>query len=160
MIGIFGKKDSKVDNSGAKKLTTSNGKVKKDANVKVGGSFEDNGLKFTVNGAELDYKFNDEYGIYKLEEGKVYLKVDFTFENTGESDKYVSTSDFDCYADNTECKKKFISKVTGDFINTNLSKGRNVSFSVLYVIPTEAKMIELEYTANLWSDDHIIVKIK
>jgi hypothetical protein len=167
--GSDDEKKAKIDNSGAStsKKSTSTDKAqknatkdKKDGVVKVGGSFEDNGLKFSVNNAEMDYKVKDQYGIYKLDDGLVYLAVDFTFENTGDSDKYVSIYDFKCYADNKSCEQQFVTEDTGDFINTNLSAGRNVAFKTLYAVPADAKSIELEYESNVWTDEKVVVKIK
>lgn len=128
--------------------------------VQIGGSYEGEGLKFTVNDAEIGYKFKDKFGMYKLDEGMTYVMVDFTFENTGKSDRYVSIYDFKCYADNTACEQKFVTDVTGDFINTNLSSGRNISFKTLYAVPENANAIELEYEANIWTDEKIVVQIK
>lgn len=166
--GSDDKKESKIDNSGASAKTENTSsdstedttKDKNDDVVQVGGSFEDNGLKFTVSSAEVDYKVNDEYGLYKLDDGLVYLAVDFEFENTGDSDKYVSIYDFKCYADNTACEQQYVTSETGDFINTNLSAGRNVSFKTLYAVPADATSIELEYEANVWTDEKVVVKIK
>lgn len=167
--GSNDEKKAKIDNSGAStsKKSTSTDKAKKNATkdkedgvVKVGGSFEDNGLKFSVNSAEMDYKVKDQYGVYKLDDGLVYLAVDFTFENTGDSDKYVSIYDFKCYADNKSCEQQFVTEDTGDFINTNLSAGRNVAFKTLYAVPADAKSIELEYESNVWTDEKVVVKIK
>lgn len=171
IFGVAGSgddKSSKVDNSKAtgtiQSDTTTETSTDDSADdseiVQVGGSYEDNGLKFTVNNAELDYEFDDQYGFYTLDDGLVYLKVDFTFENTGDSDKYVSIYDFDCYADNTTCEQQYVTDVTGDFINQNLSSGRNVSFTCLYAVPAEASSIELEYTSNVWTSDKVIVQIK
>lgn len=128
--------------------------------IKVGGSFEKKGLKFTVTDAELDHQIDDEYGLYKLNDGLVYLMVSFTFENTGDGDKYVSIYDFNCYADNQECEQEYITSETGDFINTNLSSGRSTSFKTLYAVPADASSIELEYETNMWTDEKVIIKIK
>lgn len=162
---------SKIDNSNATSVT-SNTNTETSSNsvedvqesssnvVQVGGSFENDGLKFTVNSAELDYNFEDKYGFYELDDGLVYLLVDFTFENNGNSDKYISIYDFDCYADNTDCEQKYVTDVTGDFINANLSSGRNKSFKTLYAVPADASSIELEYEPSFWSDEKIIIQIK
>jgi hypothetical protein len=178
IIGIAGggsddKKESKIDNSNASSTSeTSKTTATEDSNsddrenntnnsvVQVGGSFEDKGLKFTVNEAALDYQIEDKYGLYKLDDGLVYLLVDFTFENTGDSDKYVSIYDFKCYADNTTCEQQYVTDTTGDFINTNLSAGRNCSFKTLYAVPADASSIELEYEANIWTDEKVVVQIK
>jgi len=167
--GGNGDKESKIDNSAVNNDSAATEETTKDTEatvedefVKVGGSFEDNGLKFTVNDADLDFQItDDEYGLYDLDEGLHYIKVDFTFENTGSSgDKYVSIYDFDCYADNTTCEQQYVTSVTGDFMNANLSPGRNVSFSILFAVPDGAESIELEYTSNIWSDEKVVVKLQ
>ena len=185
ILGVIGsiagggddEKKSKIDNSGESTTETASQKdeaeVKEEdlsteeessgeETVKVGGSFEDNGLKFTVDGADLAYEItDDEYGFYTLDEGFHYVKVDFSFENTGDKgDKYVSIYDFDCYADNSTCEQQYATSVTSDFMNTNLSPGRNVSFSTLYAVPDGAEKIELEYTSNVWTDEKVIVELQ
>lgn len=128
--------------------------------VELGDSFETGGLKIDFTKCELDFKVSDDkYELYKPAEGKKYISVSFKFENTGDDDKYVSVSDFDCYADNETCEQKIISKVS-DFINTNLSKGRTVSFDVIYEVPKDAKEIELEYEADFWTDEKVIIKVQ
>lgn len=47
-----------------------------------------------------------------------------------------------------------------DFINTNLSKGRNISFKTYYEVPINAEKIELEYETNIWTNKKIIIKLK
>lgn len=47
-----------------------------------------------------------------------------------------------------------------DFINANLSSGRNVSFDVFFIVPSDAEEIELEYTENVWTDEKIIIKLQ
>lgn len=126
--------------------------------ISEGQSFENNELKVTINDVNTDFSDYDK-DWYSPEEGKKYIEVSFTFENTGDSgDKYVSVYDFDCYADNTLCDQTY--NFGGDFINTNLSAGRNVSFSTYYIVPTDATNIELEYTANIWTDEKVVIKVK
>lgn len=116
-------------------------------------------MKVTINDTNTNYTdYDDEYGWYKLDDSKKYIEVSFTFENTSDSDKYVSIYDFDCYADNTKCEQSF--NFGNDFINANLSSGRNVSFSTYYVVPSDANSIELEYTADIWTDEKVIVKVQ
>ena len=127
--------------------------------VTVGNSFEARGLKVTLNDANTDFTdYDDEYGVYKPEDGYKYISASFTFENTGDSDRYVSIYDFDCYADGTLCEQSY--NFGGDFINANISSGRNVSFDTYYVVPVESNSIELEYTSNIWTNEKVIIKIK
>lgn len=125
--------------------------------ISKGQSFDNNGLKVTIDDVNNDYTDYDK-DWYSPEEGKKYIEVSFTFENTGDGDKYVSIYDFDCYADNTLCEQTY--SFGGDFMNTNLSSGRNVSFSTYYVVPTDANNIELEYTSNIWTDEKVVIKVQ
>ena len=87
------------------------------------------------------------------------LDVDFTFENIAEKgDKYVSVSDCDCYADNSACEQQYIGD--SDFINTNLSPGKNVSFTAYYEVPKDAKKVILEYRASFWTDKKVTINLK
>lgn len=175
-VSSNGNKKDKIDNSGAASASASSAPTAGDdpssqsssssssseESVKVGGSYEGNGLKFTVNAADTAFVVPDDtYGMYKLDSGLHYVKVDFTFENTGSSgDKYVSIYDFKCYADDSACEQKFVNSVTGDFMNTQLSPGRNKSFSTLYAVSDGAKKIELEYTSNVWTNKKIRIDLQ
>lgn len=131
-----------------------------DSPLTVGSSFEKNGLKITLNEASADFKdYKNDYGINTPEDGTKYVMTSFTFENNGDSDAYVSIYDFKCYADNTSCDQVY-SLDDSDFINTNLSSGRNVSFKTYYSVPIDAKSIELEYETNIWTGDKVIIKIQ
>lgn len=128
--------------------------------VEAGGSFETDSLRVTINEADVDFTdYEDEYGWHTPEEGMKYVMVSFTFENIGDSDQYVSLYDFDCYADNTTCEQVY-GLDDNDFVNTNLSSGRNVSFKTYYSVPVDCESIELEYETNIWSNEKVIIKIQ
>lgn len=125
-----------------------------------GNAFDVDGLEITLNDSDLKFtNYEDEYDMYTPADGMKYISTSFTFNNTGDSDKYVSIYDFTCYADNTTCEQVFLPD-GNDFINTNLSSGRNVTFTTYYAVPKNAKSIELEYTQNIWTDDKIMIKLK
>ena len=127
--------------------------------VELNDTFETKGLKVSFTDLNLDYSVKDDkYDLYKPADGKKYIAVSFTFENTGDKEKYVSIYDFDCYADNTNCEQKYLPD-DNDFINTNLSSGRNVSFTAYFEVPKDAKTIELEYEPDFLSDDKVIIKV-
>ena len=114
----------------------------------------------TVNDADTDFTdYDDPYGFYKPGDGKKYVKADFSFENNGKSDAYVSSADFSCYADNESCDQSFIASVN-EFSGDTLSTGRKISFSVVFEVPVDAESIELEYTANIWSSEKVIIKLQ
>lgn len=109
---------------------------------------------------DLDFTdYEDDYGWYTPKDGYKYVMTEFKFTNIGDEDEYVSIYDFDCYADGTLCDQDF-GVIDQDFMNTNLSSGRNVSFKVAFEVPVNAEEIELEYTVNMFSDKKIIVKLK
>lgn len=133
--------------------------VKEDNNtLMVGDTFEKNGLRVTLVNYNDNYTGYNEY--FPPKNGCKYIEVSFTYENTDDSEKYVSIYDCDCYADNTLCDQSYIGD--GDFINANISKGRNVSFNVYYEVPVEANAIELEYNSNsFWStESDVVFKLK
>lgn len=131
-----------------------------DETLTVGSSFESGGLKIIIDDADLDFQdYEDDYGWNTPSDGMKYIMAAFTFENTGKDDEYVSLYDFDCYADNVECDQEFTLD-DDDFINTNLSSGRKVSFKAYFEVPQDAESIELEYETNLWTSDKVIIKLQ
>ena len=130
--------------------------------IEKGSSFDKDGLKITLNDCSADFTdYEDEYGWYKPEEGYKYAMASFTYENTGgsgDSDKYASIYDFECYADGSFCEQEY--GLGEEFMNANLSPGRNVSFETYYLVPIDCTEIELEYTANYWTNEKVIIKIQ
>ena len=88
-----------------------------------------------------------------------YIRADFTFENTGNTDIYVSTGDFDCYADDVSCEQKYMMS-DSDFTIGSISSGRQISFDVVFEVPVNAESIELEYSANIWTSEKVIIKLQ
>ena len=128
--------------------------------IAVGDSFENNGLKVTLNEASIDFTdYNDDYGFNTPEDGMKYIMASFTFENNSDSDQYVSIYDFDCYADNATCEQVYTLD-NSNFVNANISSGRNVSFKVYFTVPVNAESIELEYETSIWSNKKVIIKLQ
>lgn len=126
--------------------------------VKAGDSLETKELKISINEINTDYQVkDDEWGLYELDDEHKYISASFTFENISDSDVYVSVYDFDCYADDATCEQKFLPE--DDFINTNISKGRKVSFTAFYAVPKNAESIELEYTEGFFNTGETIYVI-
>lgn len=151
------KENIEVDTNGKE---NDEGQKEEQNELTVGSTFEKNGLKITVNDASLDFTdYSDDYNMYSPADGMKYIMVSFTFENSGDSDAYVSIYDFDCYADNAACEQAYLPDES-DFINTNLSSGRNISFQTYYSVPTDAQSIELEYETNVWTGEKKIIKLQ
>ena len=151
--------NNSTSENGTNKDTTTENVDDKENIISKGDVFEANGLKVTIKEISTNYTdYEDPYGIYAPKEGYKYVSVSFTYENTGKSDAYVSIYDYDCYADGTLCEQSY--HFDNDFINANLSSGRNVSFTTYYVVPVDAKDVELEYTSNIWTSKKVIITIQ
>ncbi len=138
------------------------GEHPKEQIVKVGSSFEDKGLKITVEEADTDYQdYEDEeefgYDLVSPAEGMRYVMVAFTIENTSGQEKFINIYDFECYADEESCVQLDLDSI--DFINATLSQGETVSFHTYYEVPKDAKSIRVEYEPNFWSDEKAIIQI-
>ena len=130
--------------------------------IGVGTTFEANEMSITVNSANLNFQdFDNSFGLYDVPEGMKYIQVSWTFDNISDDDKYVSIYDFDCYADDVSCEQAYLPEGSGlndNFINTNLSSGRNISFETYYTVPINAQHIELEYDGGFGEADKVVVK--
>lgn len=160
MIIISGSGDDtekgKVENSSTNNVST----VEEDGPVNVGEYFKKDGLIVNILSADTDFKYYDnQYGVHDLSDGEKYIKVSFKFENTSSEQKYVSLYDFDCFADGELCEQYFYFG-DGDFINTNLTKDRSVSFDTYYIVPIDSGSIELEYKVNMLTNERVLIKIK
>lgn len=165
-IGLFSSSSDDSDDENTKNPTKVVTSLKPEENtaqdnneISSGGSFTANDLKVTINEIDTNYtEYDNQYGLHDLDEGYKFIKLSFTYENNGKDDSYVSIYDYDCYADGALCEQYY--SFGGDFINANLSSGRNVSFDTYYVVPDNSKNIELEYTTNVWTDEKIIIKVQ
>ncbi len=155
-------------NSNAGSNSNSNAKSNaigsRDNPLTVGNTMESNGLKITLNESDLNYTgYDNRYGIHTPQAGMKYVAATFTYQNDGQRDAYVSIYDFKCYADGTACQQEYglepDMNLSNQFINTNLSPGRNVTFTTYYSVPEGAGTVELEYDASLWSNKKAYIKL-
>ena len=89
--------------------------------------------------------------------GNVYYKMDFEFENISDSDQYVSSWDFKCYADGYDMEQSYMD---GADLDATLSPGKKAKGSVFFEVPKKSKEITLEYETNFWTEDKIIFIVK
>lgn len=127
--------------------------------ITVGSIFEASDLYITIDDADLEFTdYDDAYSLYEPHEGMKFIMVSFTYDNQSKSDKYASIYDFNCYADGTACEQVYLPDES-DFINTNLSTNRNVSFRTYYEVPVNAEKIELEYETNIWTGNKVLIEL-
>lgn len=129
----------------------SEGKTEASADAyKLGDIVEVDGLKISYISCETDTSY-DEYTAPK--EGYHYVTATFEFENTSEEDKYVSSFDFNCYADGSECQQNYF--VDND-LSAELSPSRKTSGQVSFEVPDGASVVEMEYDVSYFSSTKVI----
>ena len=127
-----------------------------DSHVNVGQTVDVDGLIITFVAAE-SYESDNEF--IEPKEGYEFWKLDFSFENTSDSDKSVSSMmDWDGYADNTKIDQTWIGDENG--LDATLSPGRNTQGSIYFEVPIDAESIEIEYETNMWSEEKIVFVAK
>jgi len=150
------KKNSNKKNSNKKKSNKSsknNGKTD-DNRFHPGDVVEFGDFEIAYTGAEK-YKSNNQF--IQPKDGYKYVKFYFTFKNTGNSDSYPGS--FGCYVNNKKYDQEYLDGSDESFLLQEVSGGREISGSITYEVPKEAKMkdIELEYENNsIWSNKKII----
>lgn len=89
-------------------------------------------------------------------EGYRFVSCEFEFENVGTSDEYISSFDFDCYADGINCKGSYI---RDDDLSATLSAGRKTKGTVTFEVPVGADVIEVEYLSNYWTSNRVVFTV-
>lgn len=90
-------------------------------------------------------------------EGCHFISCEFEFENVGNSDEYISSFNFDCYADGVNCDASYIRE---DDLSATLSAGRKVKGTVTFEVPVDADVIEVEYLSNYWTSNRVVFTAK
>lgn len=86
-------------------------------------------------------------------DGYHFITCTFEFENFGDSDEYITSFDFDCYADGSNCAAVYIRE---DDLSATLSSGRKTKGTVTFEVPIDAVTIEVEYLSNYWASNRVV----
>lgn len=116
----------------------------------VGDVVESSKLKITYLSCE-EYVSDNMFVVPA--DGYHFISCEFEFENVGTSDEYISSYDFDCYADGLNCKGTFI---RDDDLSATLSAGRKTKGTVTFEVPIDAEVIEVEYLSNYWTSNRVV----
>ncbi len=116
----------------------------------VGDVVESSKLKISYLSCE-EYKSDNMFIVPA--DGYHFISCEFEFENVGTSDEYISSYDFDCYADGLNCKGTFI---RDDDLSATLSAGRKTKGTVTFEVPIGAEVIEVEYISNYWTSNRVV----
>lgn len=120
----------------------------------VGDVVESSRLKITYLSCE-EYISDNMFA--EPSDGCHYISCEFEFENIGTSDEYISSFNFDCYADGRNCNACYIRE---DDLNATLSAGRKVIGTVTFEVPTNAEIVEVEYLSNYWTSNRVVFDAK
>lgn len=126
--------------------------------VNVGEEFGNKTITAVVTDVDLNYKGYDDLWTTVGEGQKaIYLKIKVT--NISNDSNYVSVGDYSCYVDDVIVDGELLTGGNDDY-NANIDPGRSAILGAMYIIPADAKSIELEYDPIGEAADRVIVKIK
>lgn len=128
---------------------------KVDNEFSIGEIVETSSLRISYVSAE-EYVSDNEF--IQPKDGHMYYKMDFEFENISDSDQYVSSWDFNCYADGYDMEQSYI--LEGLDLDATLSPGKKTKGAVVFEVPEGAESIVLEYETNFWTENKIVFVVK
>lgn len=122
--------------------------------VNVGETLTTNKLKINYVKCENWTGYNQYLG---PKDGNEIYRLEFAAENVGDSDAYISSFDFECYADGVACDSYYGGD---DDLSATLSAGRKATGAVYFEVPKNAQEIEVEYETDWWTDSKAIFVVK
>lgn len=142
--------------NGGEKSVQTNSTVQEKIEYNVGEVYEDDYIAVKFNSKNENFTKIQKYADVKS--GYKIIQASFEFENVGTTDEYVSSADFNCYADGYSCEEYIW--VDDSSFYTTLSSGKKTKGSVYFEVPKDAKEITIEYEANYWTDEKVIFVVK
>lgn len=121
----------------------------------VGDVIDANGLKISYVKAE---KHKEKNQFLQPKDGYMYVKLFLSVENTSDSDRYISSFEFDCYADGKKQEAFYTSDESLE--GGTLSAGRKDEGYIYFSVPEDATDIEVEYETSFWTDKKAILKVE
>ena len=153
LFAVGSSDDSSATVSDGDDTTTAATAEEQDLTVNVGEVLTAENLKITyVSSGE--YKDYSPY--FSPKDGYKFIYIDLKAENTGETDVFISTYDFNCYADDVAMENHY----EDDEISATLSKGRSTTGKVYFEVPVNAEKIEIEYETDYWNNEKAIFIVK
>lgn len=125
-----------------------------DNTFSVGETLETSNLKISYLSAE-QYVSDNQF--IQPAEGNVFYRMEFEFENVGDSDEFVTSASFECYADGYSAEQSYYGD---DALSADLSPGKKAKGAVYFEVPADATEVTLEYELNYWTEDKVIFVVK
>lgn len=142
-----------ADNTVTQSTAAETGSAAADENkYYVGDVINANGLNITYVSAET-WESNNMF--MQPDEGYVYIRLKLSAENTSSVDRYISSFEFECYADGKKESSTYIGDDTLE--GGTLSTGRRTEGYIYFMVPADAQTIEVEYETNFWTDKKAIL---
>lgn len=145
-------KPKKVENSQETEVVD-NATEESEEIFKVGDVVETEDLRITFLKAE---PFKNEYD--EASKGNEYYKFEFEFENISDSDQYISSAGFNCYADGYDSEMAYADE--GKALDATLSPGKKTKGIVCFEVPKNFKDISLEYETDFWNESKVCFDVK
>lgn len=123
---------------------------------KVGETFNNEKIAIKFVAVNENFKEYSEYA--KVKTGYKIIRAEFEFENVGTSNQYISSYDFDCYADGYNCDSFW--SVEDSSFSTTLSTGKKAKGVVYFEVPENSESISLEYDVDTWNDETVEFVVK
>ncbi len=120
--------------------------------LSVGESSESPKQKITFLSCE---EYTSDNMFIQPKDGHHFIACAFEFENLSDSDQHISSFSFDCYADGVACEQSYVS---GESLDATLSAGRKTKGQVVFEVPDNAEVIEVEYLTNFWTSNRVVFK--
>ena len=114
----------------------------------VGDTILDGDLQI-VYVASGEYKETNEF--IQPKEGNKFIFLKLAFENKGSSDYSISSYSFQCYADGYNVEEHY----TENDLSATLSPGRTTDGLLVYEVPADAQVIEIEYETNFFTEEKL-----
>ena len=130
--------------------------TKTSTEYQVGETYKDSSI--AIKYVSLDQNFTDYSSYATVEEGHKIIKAEFEFENLSSTDKYVSSYDFNCYADGYDCESFW--SVSDSSFSSTLSEGKKTKGSVYFEVPADAEEITMEYERSYLTDKKVVFVVK
>jgi len=155
IVGCVNSCSKAVDES-IKETSDSYADINGKTSFSINETFQSTRTKITMTEVNLDFKDYSEYS--EPTSGYKVIMAKYEIENIDEKsdEQYISSSDFNAYADGNAVESFYGAKDTYKDLTATLGKGKKVSGYVFYEVPLNATKITIEYNANFWVDGNTI----
>lgn len=123
---------------------------------KVGETF--NNGKIAINFVAINEDFKEYSKYANVEDGYKIIRAEFEFENVGKTNQYVSSYEFDCYADGYNCEAFW--SVEDSSFSTTLSSGKKAKGVVYFEVPQNSTNLSLEYDVDSLNEETVEFIVK